>query len=78
MNEFQAELELSPDGKWKVSWLLPQPQNHVLGFADSPAGLEVSDAKTWANDVLIAEKFVELWGWRLPKGTKKYVMRMTM
>ena len=77
MNEFQAELELSTDGTWKVSWLLPQPQNHVLGFESSPAGLEVSDAKKWAKDVLTAEKFVELWGWRQLEGSKKYVMRMT-
>ena len=76
MNEFQAKLELSTDGSWKVSWLLPQPQNHVLDSALSQAGLEANDAKIWANQVLTGEGFIQLWGWRLV-GDSKYEMRMT-
>ena len=77
MHKFQAELERLTDSTWKVSWLLPQPQDDVMGSKLSPAGLDDNAAKTWAKSVLIGEGFLEQFGWSLDeKGN--FVMGMTV
>ena len=74
---FEAVLEVQSGGQWKLALFLPKDWGHEMEHLESPAGLDLSAAQTWAADVIRVKGFPEQFGWYFIEDGK-YAMQMTV
>ena len=74
---FESVLEIQSGGQWKLALFLPKDWGHEMEHLESPAGLEIAAAQSWAKEVIRVKGFPEQFGWYFIEDGK-YAMQMTV